>query len=140
MKTLILGLVFFAAMISAQGQSLIGKWQLTKQTTCIEGELETDPASDELAADMKSRSSANAQIVHFKDNKSGEESTRILLRRKDNNNKPFLYRFDGTNLHILDKKSQTISESYIVEKLDADSLILTNSARACDMKVFVRIK
>lgn len=140
MKTVIFGLFFVTTIVSVHGQSLIGKWQLTKQTSCIENELETDETTADLADDMKSKSAATAQIVKFKDNKSGEESTRILSRRKDANSKPFLYRFDGTNLHILDKRSQTISESYIVEKLDAESMVLTNATRACDTKVFVRIK
>lgn len=139
MKTLILGLSLFVATHIAAGQSLIGKWQLTKQTSCIESEIDSTDEED-LVNDMKSHDSAKPQVIHFKDNKSGEESTRVLSRRKDTNSKGFLYRFDGTNLHILDKRSRTISESYIVEKLDGESLIISNASRACDTKVFVRIK
>jgi hypothetical protein len=126
--------------LTSRAQSLIGKWQLTKQTTCIETDIEEDEATDELIDEMKSHDSASPQVINFKDRKSGEESTRILSRRKEANSKNFLYKFDGTNLYILDKKTQTISESYIVEKLDGDSLIISNAARACDTKVFVKIK
>jgi hypothetical protein len=125
-------------------QSLVGKWQLVKQTTCIEADLEADEADEEtseLVDEMKSRSSAGStSVVRFKDNRSGEESTQILSKRKDYGSKSFLYKFDGSTLYILDKRSQTISESYVVEKLEGDSLILSNAARACDTKVFVRIK
>jgi hypothetical protein len=139
MKTLIPGLLLMTIVHIATGQTLIGKWQLTKQTSCIESEIDSTDEED-LVSDMKSHDSASPQVIHFKDAKSGEESTRVLSRRKDTNSKAFLYKFDGTNLHILDKRSRTISESYIVEKLDGESLILSNASRACDTKVFVRIK
>jgi hypothetical protein len=139
MKTIALGFSLMMVAHFATAQSLVGKWQLSKQTSCIESEIESGDEED-LVDDMKSRDAASPQVLHFKDNKSGEESTRILSRRKDTNSKGFLYKFDGTTLHILDKRSQTISESYIVEKLDGDSLILSNASRACDTKVFVRIK
>jgi hypothetical protein len=140
MKTLILGLLLMTIVhVAATAQTLIGKWQLTKQTSCIESEIDSTDEED-LVNDMKSHDSASPQVIQFKDAKSGEESTRVLSRRKDTNSKAFLYKFDGTNLHILDKRSRTISESYIVEKLDGESLILSNASRACDTKVFVRIK
>jgi hypothetical protein len=139
MKTFIFGLFLVLLMPVATAQSLIGKWQLTKQTSCIESDISTDD-DKEMVDDMKSRNSASPQVIHFKNNKSGEESTKILSRRNDSNSKSFLYKFDGTTLHILDKRSQTISESYVVEKLDGDNMILSNASRACDTKVFVRIK
>ena len=140
MKTLILGLSLMAVAQFATAQSLIGKWQLTKQTSCIESEIDSADEEEDLVSDMKSHDSASPQVIHFKDATSGLESTRVLSRRKDTNRQGFLYKFDGTNLHILDKRSRTISESYIVEKLDGESLIISNAARACDTKVFVRIK
>jgi hypothetical protein len=139
MKTLILGFSLLMIAHVATGQTLIGKWQLTKQTSCIESEIDSTDEED-LVNDMKSHDSASPQVIQFKDAKSGEESTRVLSRRKDTNSKAFLYKFDGTNLHILDKRSRTISETYIVEKLDGESLILSNASRACDTKVFVRIR
>jgi len=140
---LIIALVSVPAFF-ASAQSLVGKWQLVKQTTCIEADLAADEAdedTEELVNEMKSRSSAGSTyVVQFKDNRSGEESTQILFKRKDYGSKNFLYKLDGSTLYILDKKSQTISESYVVEKLEGDSLILSNASRACDTKVFVRIK
>ena len=140
---LIIALVSVPAFF-ASAQSLVGKWQLVKQTTCIEADLAADEADEETEAlvdEMKSRSSAGStSVVQFKDNRSGEESTQILFKRKDYGRQNFLYKLDGSTLYILDKKSQTISETYVVEKLEGDSLILSNSARACDTKVFVRIK
>ena len=140
MKTLLLALLLGSLALTVKAQSIIGKWQLIKQTTCIETDIETDEETEEMVNEMKSRDSGSAQIVYFKDSKSGEESTRILLKRKEANSKNFLYKFDGSSLYILDKRSQTISESYIVEKLAGDSLIVSSAARACDLKIFLRIK
>lgn len=140
MKTFIFVILLGLMSLTSKAQSIVGKWQLTKQTTCVESDIETDKKTGDLVNEMKSRGSASPQVINFKDHKSGEESTRILSRRKEVNAKNFLYKFDGTNLHILDKKTRTISESYIVERLEGDSLIISNAARACDTKVFVRIK
>jgi len=55
------------------------------------------------------------------------------------NQKKFLYKFNGEMLLVLDKKSQTISDSYLVDKLTADSLILSNASRPCETKILLRI-
>ena len=122
-------------------QSLLGTWQLVNESTCLESELESDNDSIEpLAQQMKSMSKPAPQIVTFKEKGAGEESTRILNKKKNANQKNFLYKFDGEMLLILDKRSQTLAESFTVDKLDSDSLIISNSARACETKIFIKIK
>lgn len=121
-----------------QGPSLVGKWQLLKQTHCIENEMDDDD-DDGLLADMKSRSGRTPQILQFKENNQAEENTRIINRRKTYNSKNMLYRFDGKTLYMLDKKSRIIIEGFSVEKFSGDSLILSNTARACETRVFVKI-
>jgi hypothetical protein len=129
--------------LGMRAQTIVGQWQLTNQTSCMDSELSmTTPNTEELVADMKSMSSTGAapQIIRFKDNNTGEESTKIISHKKSYNPRSFLYKFSDETLYILDKRSQTIVESFIVEKLSADSLIITNSSRACETKVFVRLK
>ncbi|MFZ6009009.1 MAG: hypothetical protein ACOYXT_01580 [Bacteroidota bacterium] len=138
----LVGLVVLCGFtLTAQAQSILGTWQLTKQTTCLEDEVtaESDSVQD-LVDEMKSMGSAAPQVVRFKDKASGEETTRILSKKKPANSKSFLYKFSGEMLMILDKRSQTISDSYIVDKLTADSLILSNASRACETKIFLKIK
>jgi hypothetical protein len=139
MKTLILCLILCSTGLQ-HPQSLIGKWQLMKQTSCIESEIENDETEDELEDQMYSRSGRTPQVIQFKDNNNAEESTKIVNRRKSYNSKALLYRFDGETLHFLDKRSRTIVESFSVEKISGDSLIISNSARACDTKIFIKIK
>jgi hypothetical protein len=139
MKTFftILLCVFTTTLFS---QSLVGEWQLVKQSTCMEENMK--PLADStqrLVNDMKSRGGVTASTITFKDNQAGEESTRILNSRKNGYNKNFLYKFDGEMLMVLDKRSRTITDNYIVEKFSTDSLILANAARPCETKIFLKI-
>ena len=141
MKTIACLLVLFAMTTVCKAQSIVGRWQLVKESSCVEDELSPEEAeTEELINDMKSMSGATPQVLEFKDNNTGHESTKIISRKKSYNSKGFLYRFDNDALYILDKKSRTIIEGFTVEKLESDSLIITNSARVCETKIFVRIK
>src|SRR5690349_10070979 len=111
-------ILFISTALSAQ--SIVGRWQLVKQTNCIEENVTVDNANTQAMVDeMKSMSSATPQVVTFKEKMAGEENTRILTKRKAANTKNFLYRFDGESLMILDKKSQTITDNFIVDKFSS---------------------
>ena len=141
MKTIVCILILIPVSMVCTAQSIVGRWQLVKESTCVEDELSPDDADTaELINDMKSMSGASPQVLEFKDNNTGHESTKIISRKKSYNSKGFLYRYDGDGLYILDKKSKTIIEGFTVERIEADSLIITNSARVCETKIFVRIK
>jgi len=141
MKTIVCILILIPLSMVCKAQSIVGRWQLVKESTCVEDELSTDDAENEkLVNDMKSMSGASPQVLEFKDNNTGTESTKIISRKKTYNSKGFLYRYDGDGLYFLDKKSRTIIEGFTVEKIEGDSLIITNSTRVCETKIFVRIK
>ena len=138
--TFIILLNLFAFSL-ASGQSIIGTWQLVNQTTCMDSELgEQDEDVEDLVADMKSRDSGTNSIIRFKDNANGEENLRMVGSRKSNKLNSFMYKFDGNSIYLLDKKSKLLLGSYIVESISTDSLIFSNAARACEMRVFVRVK
>jgi hypothetical protein len=141
MKTLILFSAFSLLGIGINAQSIIGSWQLVRQSSCVEDELADDDAdTQKLVADLKGMSGATPQILILKGKNEGEENTKIITRKKAYNSKAFLYKFDGESLYFLDKKSRTIIESFTVEKLATDSLIISNTSRACETRIFVRIK
>ena len=129
-----------SAHLRASGQeaNILGSWQLVKQGSCVE---EVANSQDDAAAELRKEMGANAsaQIVSFKGNSTGEESTRILNSTKTANTKKFYYKFNGEMLLILDKKSQTISDSYLVDKFTSDSLIISNASRPCEIRIFVKI-
>ena len=124
-----------------RAQSIVGSWQLVKQSNCMEENMTAaNDTAQRMIEDMKEMGSPSAQVVVFKEKMAGEESTRILTKKKTSNNKNFLYRFDGETLMILDKKSQTITNSYMVDKFSADSLIISNASRPCETRIFLRLK
>ena len=124
----------FAA--SAQTGNIVGSWQLVKQSTCVE---EAANDSDATVQQATQTGSSSGQVVTFKDNASGEESTPVLNTARASNPKKFYYKFNGDMLLILDKKSQTISDSYLVDKFTADSLIISNASRPCETRIFRKI-
>jgi len=127
--------------VFGQARSILGNWQLVKQGNCMEETAsgDQDENLENLREEMQTRTPATPQVVNFKKNSSGEESSRILNTRKSANQKKFFYKFNGNMLLILDKKSQTISDSYIVDKFTADSLIVSNSSRPCETRIFIKI-
>ena len=141
MKSMPFILIILVSATALHGQSIIGNWQLVKEGNCVEENMATDSDSvRNLVNEMKSMSSPFPQVVRFKEKQVGEETTRILNRKRGTNNKSFLYRFDGELLMILDKKSRTITDNFMVDKFSADSLIVSNVSRPCETKIFLRIK
>ena len=137
--------IFFPAVLiltfyCAPAQNIVGDWQLVKQGSCLEEQANGNTEElKELRKEMHAQASAGQQVVSFKNNASGEESTRILNSGKSANQKKFLYKFNGEMLLILDKRSQTISDSYLVDKFTADSLIISNASKPCETMIFVKI-
>lgn len=121
-------------------QSLVGTWQLIKQTTCLEDELEGDEGMQSLLDEFSEMSSPTPQTVTFNANQTFEVAVRELGKKKTKGSKSLLYKQVEDNLFILDKKSQTIRTTYHIEKLTSDSLIYTNSRRACETRIFVRTR
>ena len=141
MKTYIFLLVLMVSQ-TAWAQSLVGKWQLMKQTSCIESELDNPNQSedmDDLMAEMNSRKNRTADVIQFKTNYKGEQSTSILGKRKDVNDKNFIYNLTDKQLDILDPKSKTIIQTYIIEEITVSEMILADVNRTCDKKYFKKL-
>jgi hypothetical protein len=141
MKTLTLILALASSILVCHAQSIVGRWQLSKQSNCVENELDEDEEASvkEMVEDMEGLSGAEPQILEFKDNNTGSENTKIINKNKSYNSKSFLYRYNEGSLYILDKKSRTIIDGFTVEKLTNDSLIISNVSRVCETKIFVRL-
>jgi hypothetical protein len=126
MKTLVFAASFLFISMLCFSQSVIGSWQLAKQTDCNQEVTEPNKKFP--------------QTLHFKDAFSGEESAKMLNTSKASNTKSFLYKIDETTLYILDKKSRMIVDSYNIDTLEADSLILSNTTSPCTIRVFIKAK
>lgn len=140
--TISIGLCFVLSLLNsiAFSQSIVGSWQLVNESTCVDDNLTPDEETEDVLNDMKAMSKPSTQVLVLKDNNTGDESTRIISKKKSYNSKGFLYRYSTSTLYFLDKRSKTIIEGFNVEKISADSLIISNTARVCETKVFVRIK
>ena len=114
-----------------------------KKSDCMTEKVDNPNQSedmDELMSDFNSMKSRTPDVIEFKDKMKGEQSTTIIGKRKTTNEKNFLYRFDGTTLHLLDKKSKTIIASYTVQELTDSKLILEDANRPCEVRVLERIR
>ena len=141
MKAFVFIVILASGLSVANAQSIVGRWQLVKQSNCVESELgEEEPGVKEMVEDMKGLSGAEPEVIEFRDNNTGSESTKIINKKKSYNSKAFLYRFNQETLYILDKRSKTIIDGFTVEKMDGDSLIISNVDRVCETKIFVRLK
>lgn len=134
-------LAFASFQFPLSAQSIVGNWQLVKQGSCLDESAANNREDDleNLRKEMHSRTPVTPQVVSFKKNATGRESSRILNSNSTVNSKKFYYKFSSERLLILDKRSQTISESYMVDKFTADSLIVSNSSRPCETRIFVKI-
>ena len=133
----ILVLTFF----SMRSQSIVGTWQLVEKTSCLDDDVQDeDEEIAELIEEMKSMSGGTNRVIVFKDNLSGEENVKIFESRKAHKMNNFLYKIDGNNLYILDKKSRLLVGSYEVERLSTDSLVFSHMKRPCETRIFVRVR
>jgi hypothetical protein len=132
---------FSVAAFEARAQSIVGTWQLVRQTTCVESVLQNDNDDDtnSLVNDLESMSGGTNSVIHFKDDHSGDESIRMLNERRSAKRNNFLYKYDNGKLYILDKRSKLLIGSYDVDRLSADSLIFSNASRACETRMFIRL-
>lgn len=136
---ILVALVLLSAPLFSQ--TIVGTWQLMKQSNCMSDQLPVDEDEEELLQDMSTMAQRDIPLtIEFKSNNTGSENLHTLGSKKQTKYKSFLFKFDGDNLYMLDKKSQTISEAYTIDKLSSDSLIYSNVSRPCETKVFVRLK
>jgi len=142
MKTIVPILFAFLCCI-ANAQSIVGSWQLVNQSHCMEDEIavhDSDVEITDMQKDLKTRGQITRQVVEFRDNNTGAETTKSLSQKKSYNPRSFMYKLTDNTLYLLDKKTRTIIEGFTVERFTADSLVLSDAQRACETKVFVKIR
>lgn len=138
MKTITLLILSFAFSL-AKSQSLVGTWQITKQTNCLESEVSDTLKTDEnVMKEFSSKSKPSPKMVKFNIDNSGEEMVKVVDKKKASTVKKFHYKFDGTTIYILDKKSRLIVNSMGVETLTSDSLVYNTAGKTCEKVILVR--
>ncbi len=140
MKAALILILSFAFCL-ANSQPLIGTWQVTKQTNCLEREVSDSVQMDEnLLQEFSSKSTRSPKVMTFREDNSAEESIKELDKKRSKSVKKFHYKHDGDNIYILDKKSHLIVSRLIIETLTSDSLVYYTAGRECEKTFFVRIE
>lgn len=134
-------LVTIAAPSLTIGQSIVGDWQVTKQTNCLENEVSGTLKTDSAMLEARSSQSTHTPIVMtFRADNTGEERVNVMNKKKPADRKKFHYKFDSRNIYILDKKSHLIVNGFVVEALTTDTLIYYTQGKECEKTTLVRIK
>jgi hypothetical protein len=140
MKAALILILSFAFCL-VKSQSLIGTWQVTKQTNCLEREVSDSVQMNEnLLKEFSSKSTRSPKVMIFRADNSAEESIRELDKKRSKSVKKFHYKQDGNNIYILDKKSHLIVSGLIIETLTSDSLVYYTAGKECEKTFFVRIE
>ncbi len=133
--------MLMAAALNGFGQSITGTWQVMKESTCLGNELESPTETEEeLANRMAALSGQTPKVMQFNADNSGEQNWKSVGKKKAAVKEKFLYKVAEDVLYLLDKKSRLITETYLVQVLTADNLVLVNKSRPCERMELARIK
>jgi hypothetical protein len=134
-------LMTIAAPSLINGQSIVGDWQVTNQTNCLENEVSDTLKTDSAMLEARSsHSTRTPKVMSFRADNTGEESIKVQNKKKPANRKKFHYKFDGQNIYILDKKSHLIVSGFVVETLTTDALVYHSEGKECEKTTLVRVK
>lgn len=138
MRILTITLAFICAQ--ATGQSVVGKWQVTGQTNCLEQELpDSIKTDDTLLKDFANQSSPDPVVWNFTDDGIAKRMIKVTGKKKPVDTDEYTFSFDGANIKILDKKSKSLVFLYTVETLTSDLLVYSVPGKACEKTTLTRI-
>jgi hypothetical protein len=144
MKTMIL-IMLVAVGLTAQAQSIVGKWQLSEQKTCFQAgvasELKESDTEKELESAMGSDSGTGAARVLTLDEKgNGAEGVMSVGKKKASSKNTFKYKVSGSEFQMLDKKSGLVTQRWIIDELSDTQLTIHDAARDCETKTYIKVK
>jgi hypothetical protein len=138
MKAIITLFLSFAFCL-AKSQSVVGTWQIIRQSNCLEAEVSDSLQTDEdVMTAFSSKSNRSPKVMSFNSDNTGEEGIKTLDKKKMSGVKKFHYKQDGSTIYILDKKSRLITSSLVIETLTSDSLVYHPAGKACERIFLVR--
>lgn len=134
-------IILLLAALNGYSQSIMGTWQVMKESNCLGNELESPTETEEeLTNQMAALSGQTPKVMRFNPDNSGEQNWKAVGKRKTAVREKFLYKMADDVLYILDKKSKLITDTYLIHVLTAESLVLVNKSRSCERMELVRVK
>jgi hypothetical protein len=100
----------------------------------------SDETEEELSGQMKTLSGPTPKTIQFNTDNSGEQNWKSVGKKKPVVKEKFLYKVADDVLYLLDKKSRLITDTYLIQVLTADSMVLVNKSRSCEQMELVRVK
>lgn len=124
----------------ANGQSIVGTWQLSEEKTCFQSELEETDTEKELRKDMGASRTGVARVISFDKKGKGQDGVFSAGQKKGKDMNSFKYKLTGTELILMDVKSSIMTQQLVVDVLSASTLKVHNAKKDCEIKTFTRIK
>lgn len=125
---------------SANGQSIVGTWQLSDEKTCFQSEIEESETERELKKDMGSSRTGVARVISFDKKGKGEEGVFSTGQKKGKDMNKFKYKITAKELILMDMKSGVMTQQLVIDELSASTLKVHNARKECEIKTFTRIK
>lgn len=124
----------------ANGQSIVGTWQLSDEKTCFQSEMEESETERELKKDMGASRTAAARVISFDKKGKGQEGVFSAGQKKGQDMNSFKYKINATELILMDVKSGIMTQQLVIDELSASTLKVHNAKKDCEIKTFTRIK
>ena len=129
-----------ALAVSAQAQSIVGKWQLSDHKTCFQAEMKESETEKELTPAMSSTSMTSvARVMNLDAKGGGEEGIFSTGKKKATSKTTFRYSATDAEFLILDKKSRLVTQRWVIDELTASSLKIHDAAKDCETKTFTKV-
>lgn len=123
------------------GQSVVGYWQVAKESTCLGNEMApSSETEEELSQQMAALAGPVPKVIQFNTDNTGEHNWKSIGKKKAAVREKFLYKVADDVVYLLDKKSRLITDTYMIQVLTAESLVLVNKSRSCERMELVRVK
>ena len=139
MKYLV-SVVLTAIVATTQAQAIVGTWQQVEERTCIQSEFKESKTEQELLPSMGATKNSVAKLIRFDAKGRGEEGIFSVGKKKGSSLNDFLYKINGQELQLLDKKSGIITWQFIIDELSDSSLKIHNALKDCEIRAFTRVK
>jgi hypothetical protein len=128
------------AVIAGQGQTLVGTWQQTNERTCLETEFKETQTEKELLPAMGATHTSVAKLITFDAKGRGKEGIFSKGVKKGSGTNDFLYKLNGQELQLIDKKSGIMTQRFQIDELTESTMTIHNAMKECELRTFAKVK
>jgi hypothetical protein len=127
-------------VFAGKSQTVVGTWQQSGETTCIQSELKESETEKELLPLMGASTTSVAKLISFDAKGKGKEGIFSAGTKKGSSMNDFQYKVMGQEIQFLDKKSGIITQRFVIDSLTENTLAIHNAMKDCEGRIFSRVK